>query len=67
MTTSKSNANAVSRDLLDRDFTAVAPHRVWVTDFTEVRTWGYLRRVHPRLFRPVHVARDTSTSLMDVP
>ncbi len=27
-------------DLLDRDFTAVAPNRVWVTDFTYVRTWA---------------------------
>jgi putative transposase len=26
-------------DLLDRDFTAPAPNRVWVTDFTYVRTW----------------------------
>ena len=27
-------------DLLDRDFTAEAPNRVWVTDFTYVRTWS---------------------------
>ena len=27
-------------DLLDRDFTAPAPNRVWVTDFTYVRTWA---------------------------
>ena len=27
-------------DLLDRDFTAQAPNRVWVTDFTYVRTWA---------------------------
>jgi transposase InsO family protein len=27
-------------DLLDRDFTATAPNRVWVTDFTYVRTWA---------------------------
>lgn len=27
-------------DLLDRDFTAGAPNRVWVTDFTYVRTWA---------------------------
>ena len=26
-------------DLLNRDFTAPAPDRVWVTDFTYVRTW----------------------------
>jgi len=27
-------------DLLDRDFTALAPNRVWVTDFTYCRTWA---------------------------
>ena len=27
-------------DLLNRDFTATAPNRVWVTDFTYVRTWA---------------------------
>ena len=27
-------------DLLDRDFTAPAPNRVWVTDFTYVRAWA---------------------------
>jgi putative transposase len=30
-------------DLLDRDFTAAAPNRKWVTDFTYTRTWsGFL-------------------------
>jgi transposase InsO family protein len=27
-------------DLLDRDFTAYAPNRTWVMDFTYVRTWA---------------------------
>ena len=27
-------------DLLDRDFTACAPNRTWVMDFTYVRTWA---------------------------
>ena len=27
-------------DLLDRDFTAEAPNRKWVTDFTYCRTWS---------------------------
>jgi len=27
-------------DLLDRDFTAQAPNRAWVTDFTHCRTWA---------------------------
>lgn len=29
-------------DLLNRDFTAPAPNRVWVTDFTYYRTWAGL-------------------------
>lgn len=29
-----------ANDLLNRDFTAPAPNRVWVTDFTYVRTWA---------------------------
>jgi putative transposase len=32
-------------DLLDRDFTALAPNRVWIADFTYVRAWtgmGYV-------------------------
>jgi putative transposase len=34
-----------ARDLLDRDFTAPAPNRVWIADFTYARTWeamGYV-------------------------
>jgi putative transposase len=27
-------------DLLGRDFTAAAPNRKWVTDFTYTRTWS---------------------------
>ena len=41
-------------DLLDRDFTADAPNRVWVTDFTYVPQLGrvLLRRLHRRRVRP---------------
>ena len=31
---------ARAADLLDRDFTAAAPNRKWVTDFTYVPTWS---------------------------
>jgi putative transposase len=37
-----------ARDLLERDFTAPAPNRVWIADFTYVRTWtgmGYVALV----------------------
>jgi putative transposase len=27
-------------DLLDRDFTAAVPNRMWVIDFTYTRTWS---------------------------
>ena len=41
-------------DLLDRDFTAPAPNRVWVTDFTYVPHLGRvrLRRLHRRRASP---------------
>jgi transposase InsO family protein len=39
-TTIPSKDGVRAGDLLDRDFTAVAPNRVWVADFTYVRTWA---------------------------
>ena len=41
-------------DLLNRDFTAPAPNRTWVMDFTYVPHLGRvrLRRVHRRRVRP---------------
>ncbi|MBO0594669.1 hypothetical protein I2485_01985 [Nesterenkonia sp. E16_7] len=40
-------------DLLNRDFTADAPNRVWVADFTYVRTWaGWSYVAHRRCLRP---------------
>ncbi len=38
-TTIPSKDGQRASDLLDRDFTAVAANRTWVTDFTYVRTW----------------------------
>ena len=38
--TARDKAAARAPDLLDRDFTAPAPNRVWVTDFTYVRCWS---------------------------
>ena len=40
-------------DLLNRDFTATAPNRTWVMDFTYVRLldWVRLHRVHRRRVR----------------
>jgi len=39
-TTIPAKNGARAGDLLDRDFTAPAPNRVWVMDFTYVRTWA---------------------------
>mgnify|MGYP003380255735 FL=1 len=60
-------------DLLDRDFTADAPNRTWVMDFTYVRTWagfGYVAFILD-VFAQKLVAWNASTSkvvdLVDVP
>ena len=39
-TTIPGKNGARAGDLLNRDFTAAAPNRTWVMDFTYVRTWG---------------------------
>lgn len=41
-TTVARTSDARAGDLLHRDFTAPAPNRVWVADFTVVRTWAGL-------------------------
>jgi transposase InsO family protein len=39
-TTTPSTGGTRAADLLARDFSAPAPNRVWITDFTYVRTWA---------------------------
>jgi putative transposase len=39
-TTTPAKGGTRAQDLLDRDFTAAAPNRVWVTDFTNCRSWA---------------------------
>ena len=39
-TTITNDAAVWPRDRVDRDFTAVAPNRLWVADLTYVRTWS---------------------------
>lgn len=41
-TTVPRKGDSRAADLLNRDFTAEAPNRVWVADFTVVRTWAGL-------------------------
>lgn len=60
-------------DLLDRDFTAPAPHRVWVTDYTYVRTWSgfvyvvFIIDVFSRRIVAWHASTSKSTELVMTP
>jgi putative transposase len=49
-------------DLLDRDFTAAAPNRKWVTDFTYCRTWSGF--VYVRAVVGWHVATVKDTAMV---
>ena len=60
-------------DLLNRDFTATAPNRVWVTDFTYVRTWAgfvyvaFILDVYSRMIVSWHASMSKETELVMVP
>jgi len=60
-------------DLLDRDFTAAAPNRVWVTDFTYVRTWAgwvyvaFIVDVFAQRIVAWHASTSKETELVMVP
>jgi putative transposase len=60
-------------DLLDRAFTAPAPNRVWVADFTYVRTWGgfvyvaFVLDVFAQRIVGWHAATDKRTPLVLTP
>ncbi|QBF47641.1 IS3 family transposase [Janibacter limosus] len=60
-------------DLLDRDFTAPAPNRVWVTDFTYVRTWAgftyvaFIVDVYAQRIVAWHAATTKQTDLVMIP
>jgi len=60
-------------DLLDRDFTAAAPNRTWVTDFTYVRTWAgftyvaFIVDVYAQRIVAWHVATNKQTDLVMIP
>jgi putative transposase len=57
-------------DLLDRDFSAAAPNRKWVTDFTYCRTWSgfvYVAFVVDCFSRAIvgwHVATSKDTAMV---
>jgi putative transposase len=60
-------------DLLNRDFTAPAPNRVWVTDFTYVRCWAgwvyvaFILDVFSQRIVAWHAATNKETELVMVP
>lgn len=60
-------------DLLNRDFTAPAPNRVWVMDFTYVRTWSgftyvaFVVDVFAQRIVGWHAARVKDTDLVMTP
>ncbi len=59
-------------DLLNRDFTAVAPNRVWATDFTYCRTWtgfvyvAFIVDVYAQRILAWHAATTKHTDLVTV-
>lgn len=60
-------------DLLDRDFTAAAPNKVWVTDFTYCRTWAgwvyvaFIVDVFAQRIVAWHASTSKETDLVMVP
>src|SRR5450830_715944 len=60
-------------DLLNRDFTAPAPNRVWVTDSTYVRTWAgfcyvaFIVDVFAQKIVAWHAATSKATDLVMIP
>jgi transposase InsO family protein len=60
-------------DLLDRDFSAAAPNRTWVTDFTYVRTWAgftyvaFIVDVYAQRIVAWHAATNKQTDLVMIP
>lgn len=60
-------------DLLDRDFTAEAPNRTWVMDFTSVRTWvgfvyvAFILDCFAQKIVAWNVAPTKTVELVDVP
>lgn len=60
-------------DLLHRNFTAPAPNRVWVTDFTYVRTWAgwvyvaFILDVFAQRIVAWHASTSKATDLVMIP
>ncbi len=72
-TTTPAKDGTRAPDLLDRDFTAAAPNRVWVTDFTYVRSWAgfcyvaFIVDVFAQLIVAWHASTSKTTELVMTP
>jgi putative transposase len=68
-TTVTDDTAARPRDLVDRNFTAVAPNRLWVADLTYVRTWSgfvyvaFITDVYSRMIVGWQASRSLRTDL----
>ena len=60
-------------DLVDRNFTAPAPNRLWVTDFTYCRTWAgfvylaFIVDVYAQLIVAWHACTRKTVDLVEIP
>jgi putative transposase len=72
-TTTPAKDGTRAQDLLDRDFSAEAPNRVWVTDFTYVRSWAgfcyvaFIVDVFAQKIVAWHTATSKTTELVMTP
>ena len=72
-TTIPSKDGTRAGDLVNRDFTATAPHQVWVTDFTHVWTWvgfvyvAFILDVFAQRIVAWHASTSKVTDLVMVP
>jgi putative transposase len=72
-TRAKDGAGDRASDLLNRDFTAPAPNRVWISDFTYVRTWAgfayvaFVVDVYAQRIVAWHAATTKTTELVMTP
>ena len=72
-TTIRSKDGNRAGDLLDRNFTAIAPNRTWVMDFTYVRTWAgfvyvaFVLDVFAQKIVAWNVDSSKAVELVDVP
>jgi putative transposase len=72
-TTTPAKDGTRAQDLLDRDFTAPAPNRVWVADFSYVRSWAgfcyvaFIVDVFAQRIMAWHAATSKTTELVMTP